>query len=134
MPDWHPLMKTGIVEVDDDHRELVRRINELGQAMRRGEGREKVADLLAFLRCCADEHFALEEKLMAEAGYPGADEHRARHEQFRRDLAEQANTFAGAPAERAVALDLHGWVMTWLSNHTLYEDESFADFFRAKGR
>lgn len=132
MPDWDPLMDTGIAEVDEDHRELVRRINELGQAMKQGEGRSKVAELLVFLRQYAEGHFAMEEKLMADAGYPGLEEHRARHRQFRRDVGAQEDAFSKAPDERAVTLDLHGWLMKWLSNHTLYEDDTFGQYLRAR--
>lgn len=132
MPDWNPLMEIGIAEVDDEHRELVRQINELGQAMRRGEGRDRIGELLGFLRRYAEQHFAREEKLMAEAGFPGFGEHRGRHEQFRRDLKAHEDAFVAAADERAVALELHGWVMKWLSTHTLYEDDTFARFLRER--
>lgn len=130
MPDWDRLMETGIAAIDNDHRELVRHVNELGQAMRRGEGRARIAELLGFLVEYADKHFAAEEKLMEEAGFPGAPEHRARHEQFRRDLKTFRSTFSEGAGERAATLDLHGWVMNWLSIHTLYEDDQFAQFLR----
>ncbi len=87
-------METGITAIDDDHRQLVRHINELGQAMRRGEGRTRIGELLGFLREDADKHFAAEEKLMEDAGFPGVQEHRARHEQFRRDLKTYEDAFA----------------------------------------
>lgn len=132
MPDWDPLMETGIAAIDDDHRELVRQVNELGLAMRRGEGGRLVAELLAFLGRYAQEHFAVEERLMAEAAYPGLGEHRARHEQFRRDLAAHEASFAAGGEVGTPTLDLHGWVMRWLSAHTLYEDDTFAQFLRER--
>jgi hemerythrin-like metal-binding protein len=123
-------METGIAAIDEDHRELVRHINELGQAMRRGEGRTRISELLGFLSEYADKHFAAEEKLMEESGFPGALEHRGRHEQFRKDLKTYEDAFAKGTGERAATLDLHGWVMNWLSAHTLYEDDQFVQFLR----
>lgn len=134
MPEWEPLMETGVAEIDRDHRELVDRINELGQAMRKGEGRQKIAELLAFLNRYVQEHFLMEEALMRASGYPGLEQHQARHEQFRRDLAARAEAFAHTPAERGVAIEIHGWLMRWLSDHTLHQDETLAVHLRSGHR
>lgn len=130
MPEWDPLMDTGIEQVDHDHRELVEKLNELGQAMKRGRGREAVNELLTFLKAYAREHFAYEEALMLRAGYPDFPEHKARHEAFKKELEARAAAFADTPDERLVTIDIHGWLMNWLRDHALNVDAKLGDFMK----
>ncbi len=133
MPEWGPLMETGIPVVDAQHKQLVRRLNELGLEMKKGRGRESVADLLAFLRRYAKVHFDTEERLMRECDYPGIEEHLARHAEFRKDFEHHLEAFAGNPAERSATLDIHEWMMSWLQQHVMSTDLKLADYMRDKG-
>lgn len=128
MPEWHPLMEVGVAEIDRDHQVLVEKLNELGQAMKRGQGRDAVAALLAFLSEYAERHFAMEERLMRENGYPDYEEHRSRHEGFRRDLQEKVSAYQADPGDRGITLDIHGWAMGWLRDHALTVDAKLGDF------
>jgi hemerythrin len=133
MPDWDALMGIGIERVDDEHRELVDRINDLGQAMKRGKGREAMAALLEYLERYIREHFAYEEALMQRTGYPGYAEHKARHEDFRRELAARSAAFARTPDDRLVTIDIHGWLMGWLQDHALNVDARMGDYLKEHG-
>jgi hemerythrin len=123
-------MEVGVPEIDEQHRELVRRINELGLAMKRGKGRETVADLLAFLSSYVDEHFGMEEGLMRESKYPGIHEHRGLHAAFRKEFTAKVNAYDADPDERATTLDIHGWMMNWLMNHIMYVDMKLGEFLQ----
>ncbi|MBI5442430.1 MAG: hemerythrin family protein [Deltaproteobacteria bacterium] len=130
MPQWDPLMDTGIDRVDRDHQRFVEKLNELGQAMKVGKGRETMADLLAFLNDYVREHFGYEEALMKRCGYPGYEEHRAIHERFKKDLATRAAAFAQCPDDRLITIEIHGWLMSWLSEHALNVDAKVGDYLR----
>jgi hemerythrin len=132
MPEWTPLMDTGIPRIDEDHRELVRRLNEFGQAMKRGRGRDSVSALLKFLSDYVDFHFSYEEELMTTCGFPEYEEHKVMHEWFRKELARRIEAFAASPDERNVTIDIHGWVMSWLMDHSLNTDAKLGDFIRSR--
>jgi hemerythrin len=132
MPDWGPLMEVGVPEIDEQHRELVRRINELGLAMKRGKGGETVADLLAFLNSYVELHFSMEEGLMREFHYPDIGEHRGNHSAFRKQFEEKREAYVADPGERSTTLDIHGWMMSWLMNHIMYVDMKLGEFLASR--
>jgi hemerythrin len=132
MPEWGPLMEIGVPKIDEQHRELVRRINDLGQAMKRGKGGETVVDLLAFLSSYVDEHFGTEEGFMRKFKYPGIQEHRVYHEVFRKEFAGKVEAYNADPGARSTTLDIHGWMMSWLMNHILNVDMKLGDFLQGR--
>lgn len=91
-----------------------------------------MAELLAFLERYAAVHFESEECVMRAAQYPGLDEHRHRHADFRRQLAAHLAALGDDPGSGA-ALRVHGWIMTWLGEHVLHADLKFADHVRERG-
>jgi hemerythrin len=134
MPVWDDtLMGTGIEQIDHDHHELVERLNELGQAMKRGRGRAAMSELLSYLEQYVREHFAYEEALMQRSGYPEYEEHKAKHEAFKEALAARTAAFARAPDERLVTIEIHGWIMNWLSDHALNVDAKLGDYVKDHG-
>ncbi|MFU8856175.1 MAG: bacteriohemerythrin [Deferrisomatales bacterium] len=133
MPEWSPLMGVGVQEIDEGHRELVEQLGELGLAMKRGRGRERLAELLRFLRLHADEHFAAEEELMARHGYPDRAEHQARHEAFRAELAAREEVFSLDPDTPGVVTEIHGWILRWLSHHEIAADAPLGEYLRQAG-
>lgn len=74
--DWNPRFELGIEPVDREHRELIDLINALHGAMCRGAAHDKVVAGLGRIYAQIAAHFALEEKLMRDANYPGFDEHK----------------------------------------------------------
>ena len=79
--DWTPDLDTHIELVDEQHKILVRCINELHEANQRkdfeAEGKI-IEDLIRY----TVEHFSDEEKLMDDAGYPLSKQHKQIHQRF----------------------------------------------------
>ena len=85
---------TGYGMIDEQHMELINRINELIRSCEEGSGRVKAIKMLDYLADYTDFHFAEEEKLQEEIQYPGIEEHKMRHEEFRvavKELREMTN-------------------------------------------
>ncbi len=129
---WNSSMETGIGVVDDQHRELFRRIDELLDAMRSGKGRGVVGELLAFLGRYADEHFRTEEGIWSRAGLPDLDQHRRAHEGFRRDFAKLAQEYEQDPSKLSLAIEVQRRVMEWLREHILKVDKKAAAWVAAR--
>jgi len=88
--EWRDDFNTRIPSVDYEHRQLFDVINQLYERL--GMGDDDVVD--AFMAALHDKiaaHFALEERVMRDAGYLGYAEHKADHERLLdeiRDLME----------------------------------------------
>ena len=124
---WTQNMETGIGIVDEQHRELFRRIDQLLDAMRAGKGREHVGELMEFLKGYVMEHFRTEEAIWRKGGLPDFERHRAVHEAFKRDLAQLADEHARDPGKLSLTIEVQRRVMEWLREHILKVDKKAAE-------
>lgn len=84
--DWKEDYALGIDEVDFEHREMIALINKLYSSMRDGAEAEEVQTFLAEVHARIAAHFALEERLMQQIGYPEYTAHKADHELLLDDI------------------------------------------------
>jgi len=133
MIQWSSAMETGVPVIDRQHKELVRQVNELVEAMRAGKGRQVVGDTLVFLGRYAQEHFETEEGLMKRFGYPGYERHRAVHEAFKRDFADLSAEYDRNPEKLALTIKVQKRVMDWLREHILRVDAEAGRYLREHG-
>lgn len=77
-----PDLRTGNGQIDNEHRELLGRINRLFNACSIGRGREELWPSLQFLLDYVIVHFSHEDALMRSINYPGFPEHHAFHEEY----------------------------------------------------
>ena len=104
-------------------------INELEQAMRKGQGRAVLDKILGNLSAYTREHFATEEELMRRAGFPGLAQHKAAHDAFVERVQQfQRSHQAG---EVGVTVELVSWLGDWVRNHVAREDREYAPHFAA---
>jgi hemerythrin len=119
---WDPAFETGVAEVDADHRELIKGLNHLEEALKSGEGSKKVSSMLAFLEAYANQHFSREEACMYRLQCPTAIANKTAHQQFRETFA-RAKERLGAPGTGAlVATQVHRELCDWISHHILQVD------------
>lgn len=130
---WTPALAVGVPEIDAQHQELFRRAEQLITALRAGD-RSEVPPLVRFLSDYAKEHFASEERIMKEIGYPGLDAHREAHKGFREGLAELTADFQRKGATALVALSVHNWLSDWLRQHVSGPDVEVGRFAEARRR
>lgn len=132
MLQWEPSMETKVSAVDQQHKELVRQVNGLIEAMKAGKGRQIIGDTLTFLGKYAVEHFGTEEALMRKHGYPGYETHKGIHEAFKADFGNLAKELDGGAA-LTVTIDVQRRVLDWLKNHILQVDRELGKFLKEKG-
>ena len=124
---------TGNELIDEQHKELINRINKLVGACENGVCQLEAIRMLDFLSDYTDFHFREEEKLQEEAGYPGLEEHKARHDEFRKSVEELHEMLAEeeGPSER-FAKAVHDNVINWFYDHIKGYDSSVASFIHLK--
>ena len=86
--EWKPEFSVGNVAVDHEHRELIQLINDVHAAIGGGAQRDRLAAGLGEIYAQIAAHFALEEKMMRDAGYAHFGPHKADHESLLDQLAD----------------------------------------------
>lgn len=126
---WDPALDTGFDEIDAQHRELVRIINELAEADRHGAPALDIDRALERLLNYADSHFRAEERLMAQAAFPFQDEHHHQHGAFAVKLMRLVRQGNGDAALRPALLE---FLKNWLLNHIQVSDQRYASHLRGQ--
>jgi hemerythrin len=130
--EWHDGLSVGVVEIDNQHKELIRRKNVLDAAIAQGKGAEELIKLCRFLEFYIVAHFELEEFFMNQFGYYGYRTHKDVH----RDFIGRFFTFK-AQLERQGSTDelvrqVGDFIADWLSKHILHEDQEFGVFLKSR--
>lgn len=128
---WDEKYCVEIAEIDRQHQNLFALLDELYGAMQDGQAAEVVGKVLDRVIDYTVDHFAYEEKLMRDAGYPDDAAHRAEHA----ELAEQAKELARRLRARQgdVPMATLKFLCDWLGRHILGTDKKYAPFLAAKG-
>lgn len=124
---------TGNQTIDDQHKELIKRIQDFFHACQKGDSRVKAIKMLDYLDEYTEFHFGEEEKLQKEAGYPELAKHQEKHEEFRKTiqgLYDYLNEYEG-PNEQFVKL-VQERVVEWLFGHIKTFDRSVAEFIHMR--
>lgn len=119
---WSDDLKVGHPTIDADHRKLVDLINHLHDAMSRGEGREMVGDILDDLHLYTRSHFAREEQIQRQTGFPDHPAHRREHEALILQISDLRRRFE--KNDIALTLDVMRFLRDWLKKHILERDRA----------
>jgi len=121
---WTEQLNTGIEVIDQQHRRIVEYINQLEDARSGGHPRAEIFYIINELVDYTVSHFAFEESMQEEAGYPFAKSHKKVHETFAQRVSEyQARFNAGEDVTKA----LSSLLVTWLFNHIKRDDVDYVE-------
>jgi hemerythrin len=129
---FDPALELGHPLIDAQHRTLFARAGAVVEAIRAGQGAGEVKETLRFLTDYVEEHFAAEEGLMREAGYPGADRHAEIHRRIERRLVEIATAWHAHGATPGLLADVEAMMSGWVTIHISEKDRDVAEFLRTK--
>jgi hemerythrin len=131
--EWDNSLSVGIDLIDEQHKMLIQRLDDLSRAIEMTQGPVEIAKTLDFMIDYTDFHFSTEEKHMAEHNYPGLDEQKAQHDQFKGLLKHLVEDFEEEGATRALATSINIFLANWLVNHIKGTDVRFGKFLSEKG-
>jgi hemerythrin-like metal-binding protein len=134
---WTEDLSVGIKDFDDDHKRVVRIINELHGAIQDAAvtGKiERVAIELALHRLenYLQYHCAQEELLMGQTGYPELEEHKKEHLKLTVLIADMQERFHGSTDPKDAA-EITRFVFDWLIDHILVTDMKYSEYLHSKG-
>jgi hemerythrin len=128
---WRDQYSVGIETLDNQHKAVLRILNEIHAASLRGKAREVAGPLLSQLVCLAGERFSTEERLMESTRFPGLAGHRAEHQKLTGKLREFVSRHEKGDA--AVYAQLLHFLRDWLNKHEQTEDQEYARWVGACG-
>ncbi len=122
---WQQRFLSGFQEIDEHHIHLVGLLNTAYDDFRDSVPRERLDALFLELIDYATYHFAAEERLMKESGYPAHEAHDQQHRQFATRVTEMHRDYlAGKP----VFLEVLSFLKGWLESHIVKSDRDLATF------
>lgn len=130
---WTDKLSVGVDLIDEQHKMLIQRLNDMSSAIEFNKGPNEIARMLSFLIDYTDFHFSTEEKHMEEQEYHGLEEHIAKHEEFKTTLADLESDYREDGATHLLAHSIDTFLINWLVNHISGVDVEFGNFLREKG-
>lgn len=129
---WTRDLSVGVEEIDSQHRELFRKINELDGAIKHGRAKDEIIRLVEFLNDYVGRHFGTEERYMSDHGYRDYQYHRKKHEWFVEEFScIKGKLEKGVPLVEIIGLS-NNLLITWFSNHIRTTDKALGVFLASK--
>lgn len=124
--------KLGHPEIDRQHSELFKAVNNLHDAMMEGRARQQLGGVLTFLREYTVQHFQMEEGLMRAGSYPGYNDHKRLHDELTKQVLDlEAKHLAGS---MTLSLSVMNFLKDWLAHHISEEDRRLTGFLKTQGK
>jgi hemerythrin len=120
---WQDDLNTGVEVIDHQHMRIVEMLNHLHVTQKSME-RVAVGEVIDELIDYTLSHFAFEEELMEEAGYPFCAAHKRVHEVFIKRVSEYRMRFESG---EDITDDLRNMLSRWLFNHIRGDDKAYAE-------
>ncbi len=97
-----------------------------------GHEEDKIITTLEFMIDYTDFHFSAEEKHMAENDYPGLEEQKKQHQEFKDILNHIVEDFEEEGTTKALATSINVFLLNWLINHIKGSDRKIGEFLSEK--
>lgn len=125
-------LETGNPAIDSEHRQLIQAVNNLLNACSSGKGRDELAKTTRFLADYTARHFANEERLQKQSGYPDYINHRRLHEEFKKVVADLVRQLDKEGPTVVLVGQVNSAIAGWLVKHIKQEDIKLAAYLRDK--
>jgi hemerythrin len=130
---WDLTMSTGIDAVDNQHKQLIKWLNDLLAAMSQGRGRGEIEALLAKLGGYAVTHFGYEEDCMTKYKCPVAAENAAAHLDFISTFNSFNEEFERTGPTSHLVVRMESELLRWLVGHIKRTDTQLLPCVKTTG-
>jgi hemerythrin len=127
---WRPELQLHVLEIDQQHRELLARARVLQESIESAKPRQELQALLSALLDFTEMHFHTEEELMLAHSYKGFAAHKAAHA----ELLEQAYLVKRELSTGAIhpCHMLSLFIQAWTTQHIVGPDKEFCAFLASE--
>ncbi len=134
---WKDNYELGVPRIDEQHKELFRRVESFYQVLRSSDPWEekvlKVNETLEFMKGYVVEHFRDEEEYQQSIHYPGYEDHKKLHIGMVDYVLEFTKQYEQSNNSELLMQQFGGRLLAWLINHVAAEDQRIADYAKEKG-
>lgn len=127
---WTNDLLTGNTQIDNEHKELIKAINDLLDACSKGKGRAEVEKTVKFLSSYTKTHFAHEEVLQMKSKYPDYVNHKKYHQHFIATVDDIQKKLLATGPSIALVGEINTKVANWIITHIKKEDVKVAAHIR----
>lgn len=128
--EWLDSYSVGVVELDDQHKEILELANDVIRAVEEKQEREVVGAIFSKIMELTEIHFKLEEDLMEQTGFPGFESHANEHKILKEQATQYGNQHKLGNINGTIfAMFLIGWVLI----HIKKEDKKYTDHLNKNG-
>jgi hemerythrin-like metal-binding protein len=125
---WVDVLCIGHDEIDNQHQELVKRINTLIEVLDQGETQFEIEEMLTFLHEYTIFHFQTEEQLMEEINYPNISIQKEGHKKFLEGLSRLKAEYISKGNNLDLAYRFQSRLVNWILNHIAKEDKKISEW------
>jgi len=128
---WNDSLDIGINDIDRDHRSLAAALNELYELAKRNADNEALRAALHEILRIAEDHFATEERIFREYGYPETEAHVSVHQTLLKQVKDFAERFdtGHIPFNDTIL----SFIKVWFLTHTTGSDLVYAVWMKQRG-
>ena len=130
---WDESLSVGVELIDSQHKEWIKRLNDVSAAIQFGHGASRIAPILDFLVEYTQFHFGTEERCMTDHQYPELEVHKGKHQELLGTLKNLEQDFEEDGATQALATAINTFLTNWLVKHIQEVDQRFGAFLKGRG-
>ena len=130
--EWNENLSVGVPSVDEQHKTLLRLLNDLFDASQAGRGQAVLGKVLEELADYTVYHFQYEESLFAQTGYSAATDHIKEHDEMIRLVQVQRQNYKDGASE-ILSEELLKFLRRWLHMHIMGSDKKFGPHLVSMG-
>ena len=125
---WNKSLETGILAIDEQHKELFKQADVLFDQ----KNADRVPQTLQFLEKYVEKHFKDEQLLHLKSRYPKLEQHKKMHSDFVSAFKKMQEEYNSDGNKLQILLKINKTVSAWLTNHIMVCDREFADYYKTQ--
>ena len=130
--EWDDSLSIGIEEVDNQHKELIKKLDDLAECILKKKGKDKIGTILRFMDDYTKMHFSTEEEYMLKYDYPGLSHQKKQHEKFKNTTMRLIKELESEKDTESFASSVQRFLIDWLILHIKTTDQKFGEFLETK--
>lgn len=131
--EWDDSLSIGVELIDDEHKMLIRKLGDLSEAFNQGLEQNKILKTLDFMIDYTEFHFTDEERVMSQSDYPGLEEQKKQHGEFKQTLNNILEDYQDEGPTKALAESVNFFLVNWLFGHIKGTDLKLGKYLKEKG-
>jgi len=128
---WDELYSVKVEEIDEQHKKIVNYINELHAAMKKGQGKDIIGEIIENLVDYSIVHFSTEEKYFDLYNYDEAAPHKLEHKRFIETVGKFQKDYQ--EGDSLLPIEVMDFLEDWLVTHMLDTDKKYSNCFNSNG-